>query len=94
MTPVATKKLALDETFAIKERKISGGTRSEAGRDARDAFLGLIKTCQKLGVSFFDYLGHRLDIPSAPTIPPLPDLVLAAKASNATPLAPITTRMP
>jgi len=44
----------------VIKRKISGGTRSEAGRDARDAFLGLIKTCQKLGVSFFDYLGHRV----------------------------------
>ena len=46
----------------VIKRKISGGTRSEAGRDARDAFLRLMKTCQKLGVSFFDYLGQRLSL--------------------------------
>ncbi len=60
--------------------KISGRTRSEAGRDARDAFLGLMKTCQKIGVSFFDYLGHRLHVKGAPTVPQLTDLVIAAKA--------------
>ena len=31
-------------------------------RDGRDTFLGLMKTCQKLGVSFWDYLGARLAI--------------------------------
>ena len=29
----------------------------------------------KLGVSFWDYLGSRLDIPGAPSILPLPDLI-------------------
>ena len=29
----------------------------------------------KLGVSFWDYLGSRLDIPGAPPILPLPDLI-------------------
>ena len=56
-------------------RALSGGTRSETGRDCRDAFLGLMKTCDKLGVSFWDYLGSRLDIPGAPPILPLPDLI-------------------
>ena len=28
---------------------------SEAGRNARDVMLGLMKTCRKLGVSFFTY---------------------------------------
>jgi hypothetical protein len=50
-----------------KRRKISGSTRSEKGRRARDAFTSLKKTCQKLGVSFWDYLLDRLkgqwDIP-------------------------------
>ena len=59
----------------VTRRKISGGTRSETGRDCRDAFLGLMKTCDKLGVSFWDYLGSRLDIPGAPPILPLPDLI-------------------
>jgi Transposase IS66 family len=61
-------------TFVTK-RKISGGTVSDAGRDARDVLLGLMKTCTKLGVSFFAYLGDRLDIPTHAPIPPLPDLV-------------------
>jgi len=50
-----------------KRRKISGPTRSEKGRRARDTFTSLKKTCQKLGVSFWDYLLDRLmgqwDIP-------------------------------
>jgi Transposase IS66 family len=63
--------------FVIK-RKISGGTVSDAGRDARDVLLGLSKTCMKLGISFFAYLGDRLDIPTQTPIPPLPDLVWQA----------------
>ena len=40
--------------------------------------LGLMKTCRKLGVSYFEYLGCRLDVRGAPSIPPLADLVQAA----------------
>ena len=61
----------------VTKRKVSGGTWSEAGRDARDACLGLIKTCQKQGLTFFDYLGARLGVSGAPHIAPLPDLVRA-----------------
>ena len=32
----------------ITKRKVSGGTRSDEGRDCRDAFLSLLKTCKKL----------------------------------------------
>lgn len=60
----------------VKKRKISATTRSDAGRDSRDTFLSLKKTCQKLGVSFWRYLldrlGHTNDIPL------LPDLIRAA----------------
>src|SRR3954453_1989890 len=59
----------------VTERKISGGTRSAAGKRARDTFLGLLKTCAKLGVSFWAYLGARLKIPEADPVPWLPDLV-------------------
>jgi len=45
------------------------------GRDCRDAFLGLAKTCAKLGISFWDYLGARLVIAGNPAIPYLPQLV-------------------
>jgi hypothetical protein len=58
---------------AIK-RKISGGTRSEQDRNCRDAFLGLLLTCVKLGISFWDYFGDRLGVPGADA-PYLPDLV-------------------
>src|SRR5262249_47370649 len=44
----------------VKVRKISGGTRSEAGRRCRDTFASLKKTCRKLGVSFWDYLQDRV----------------------------------
>ena len=57
------------------KRKISGETRSEAGKQARDTFLSLLKTCAKLAVSFWDYLGARLKIPEASAVPWLPDLV-------------------
>jgi Transposase IS66 family len=63
--------------FVIR-RKISGGTRSDAGRGARDTFVGLKKTCRKLGVSFWQYLLSR--IRGDGKIPPLSD-VLRAKAT-------------
>jgi hypothetical protein len=44
----------------VKVRKISGGTRSAAGRRCRDTFASLKKTCRKLGVSFWGYLQDRL----------------------------------
>jgi len=45
---------------------------------ARDTMLGLMKTCRKLGLSFWHYLGDRLGIKGQP-VPPLAALV-AAKA--------------
>jgi hypothetical protein len=59
----------------VTKRRISGGTRSEAGKRARDTFLSLLKTCAKLAVSFWDYLGARLKIPEAEAVPWLPDLI-------------------
>ena len=44
----------------VTRRKISGGTRSALGRKARDTFVGLKKTCRKLGISFWNYLTSRL----------------------------------
>lgn len=64
-------------SFVIK-RKISGGTISRDGRIARDTMLGLMKTCQKQGLSFYHYLGDRLGIRGR-TVPPLAG-VIAAKA--------------
>lgn len=44
----------------VKKRKISGSTRSDAGRRCRDTFATLKKTCRKLGVKFWDYLHDRI----------------------------------
>jgi hypothetical protein len=59
----------------VTKRKISGETRSAAGKQARDTFLSLLKTCTKLTVSFWGYLGARLKIPEAEPVPWLPDLI-------------------
>jgi len=45
----------------VKKRKISGSTRSELGRLARDTFTSLKKTCRKLGISFWQYLKDRIE---------------------------------
>jgi Transposase IS66 family len=60
----------------VKKRKISATTRSEAGRAARDTFLSLKKTCQKLGLSFWHYLQDRLARTNH--LPPLPLLISTA----------------
>jgi hypothetical protein len=44
----------------VKKRKISGSTRSVAGRRARDTFTSLKKTCRKLKISFWQYLKDRV----------------------------------
>ena len=64
----------------VKKRKISGSTRSDAGRRCRDTFTSLKKTCRKLGLSFWDYLYHRVS--KAGKIIPLPDLIRARARST------------
>ena len=73
--PLHTNGSENDIRCQVTRRKISSGTRSEAGRETRDAFLGLMKTCAKQGISFWGYLGDRLMVPGAPPILYLPDLV-------------------
>jgi len=73
--PLHTNGSENDIRCQVTKRKVSGGTRSDAGRDCRDAFLGLNKTCAKLGVSFWDYLGARLAVSNHPDIPYLPRLI-------------------
>jgi hypothetical protein len=69
--PLHTNGSENDIRCQVTKRKISGGSRSDAGRDCRDAFLGLNKTCAKLGIAFWDYLGARLAVPGAPAVPAL-----------------------
>ena len=73
--PLHTNGSENDIRCQVTRRKVSAGTRSDAGRDCRDAFLGLAKTCAKHGVAFWNYLGSRLGVPGQLVVPPLPDLV-------------------
>jgi hypothetical protein len=75
--PLHTNGSENDIRCQVTRRRISGGTRSDLGRDCRDTFLALMKTCAKLGISFWDYLGARLAVAGAAIIPPLPQLILA-----------------
>lgn len=49
-----------DIRFLAQKRKVHGGTRGESGQKSRDTFLSLMKTCRKLGISFYDYLYDRI----------------------------------
>ena len=73
--PLHTNGSENDIRCQVTKRKISGGTQSNAGRDCRDACLGLLKTCTKLGISFWNYLGDRLAVPDSTAVPQLPGIV-------------------
>jgi hypothetical protein len=67
----------------VKKRKISAGTRSDAGRRCRDTFLSLKTTCRKLGITFWRYLRDRIQ--GLHNIPPLADLIRRKAAELANP---------
>ncbi|APO72607.1 hypothetical protein IE4872_PD02094 (plasmid) [Rhizobium gallicum] len=48
------------ELSAPSSRRKYKRTLSRDGRVARDTMFGLMKTCKKLGLSFYHYLGDRL----------------------------------
>lgn len=73
--PLHTNSSENDVRCFVTKRRISGETRSAAGKQARDSFLSLLKTCSKLAISFWDYLGARLKIPETDPVPWLPDLI-------------------
>ena len=79
--PLHTNGSENDVRCQVTRRKVSGGTRSDTGRDCRDSFLALGKTCFKLGISFWDYLGARLAVPGSQSIPLLSELILARARS-------------
>jgi len=60
--PLHTNGSENDIRTYVTRRKVSAGTRSDDGRDTRDAFLGLSKTCGKLRIPVWDYLGNRLKV--------------------------------
>lgn len=57
----------------VKRRKISGSTRSDNGKKARDTFASLKKTCRKLDISFWEYLNDRIS--KTNSIPPLAEVM-------------------
>src|SRR5208282_4316775 len=57
----------------VKKRKISGSTRSDLGRRARDTFASLKKTCRRWEVNFWEYLQDR--VRGAGKVPRLADLI-------------------
>jgi len=71
--PLHTNAAESDIREVVTRRKISGTTRHDLGRQARDTFIGLQKTCRKLGFSFWQYLTSRLKHDD--TIPFLPDVI-------------------
>jgi hypothetical protein len=71
--PLHTNGSETDIRDYVKKRKVSGGTRSDLGRQCRDTFASLKKTCRKLQISFWDYLHDRLSHTNE--IPPLPEIV-------------------
>lgn len=77
--PLHTNDAESDIREGVIRRKISGSTRSDSGRRARDTFMGLKKTCRKLSISFWHYLTSRLKRDHS--IPFLPDII-RQKANN------------
>ena len=73
--PLHTNAAETDLREYVTRRKISGGTRHDNGRRARDTFTGLKKTCRKLAYSFWQYLLSR--IKGDATVPYLPDVIRA-----------------
>ena len=78
--PLHTNGSETDIRDYVKKRKVSGGTRSDRGRQCRDTFASLKKTCRKLGISFWLYLLDRLSLSN--TIPPLPALIRQAATAG------------
>jgi len=71
--PLHTNGSESDIRSYVKRRKVSGGTRSDIGKQCRDAFASLNKTCRKLGVSFWEYLIDRIE--QRGEIASLPDII-------------------
>ena len=59
-TPLHNNSSETDARAAKTKLKVSGGTRSDEGKEARDTFLSLQQTCYKLGINFLEYLKDRV----------------------------------
>ncbi len=73
-TPLHNNGTETDAREMVVKRKISGGTRNEEGQKSRDTFISLKKTCEKLVITFLDYLKDRVN--GLLEIPRLSELIL------------------
>lgn len=64
----------------VRRRKVSGGARHDDGRQCRDTFASLKKTCQKVGITFWDYLLDRTLLKGE--IKPLANYVIRCALKN------------
>ncbi len=81
--PLHTNGSETDIRDFVKKRKVSGGTRSDLGRQCRDTFASLKKTCRKHGISFWQYLLDRVSLTNS--IPLLQTIIRNASISAASP---------
>jgi hypothetical protein len=87
--PLNTNAGETDIREAVKRKKVSGGTRSDSGREARDTFLTLKKTARKLGVSFWEFLLDRNK--GTNKVPLLSEVIVARARSRVSEAATVTT---
>ena len=71
--PIHHHRSETDRRDLVKKRNISAGTRSAVGRQGRDTFARLKKTCRKQGISFWEYLKDR--VAGLNVIPSLAELI-------------------
>ena len=72
-TPLHNNSSETDARSAKTKLKVSGGTRSDKGRQARDTWLSLKQTCRKLGLNFISFLKDRVS--EAMTISRLAEII-------------------
>jgi len=72
--PLHNNSTEQDIRKAVIKRKISGGTRSEQGKIARDIFISLIGTCRKNNISPLSFIRDR--IANSGKIPCLAEIIL------------------
>ena len=73
--PLHTNGSEKDIRCHVTKRAISGGTRSDAGRDCRATFLASLETCVESSIAFWNYVRARLDVQGSLPIPELAKLV-------------------
>jgi hypothetical protein len=81
-TPLHNNSSETDARAAKIKLKISGGTRSDLGKLARDTFLSLKQTCLKLGINFISFLQDRVH--GLYKIPKLAEIIRQRSSQQAT----------